>query len=137
MSSLSATPRRSTRQRRLVLEAVMETKSHPTAEWVYEAVRRALPRVSLGTVYRNLQVLVDEGKLKSFVRDGLIRYDADLTMHDHFVCERCGVLLDIPRATESLPGERRLESQGYLISGRTLEYHGLCRKCRRGAALNA
>lgn len=137
MSSLSATLRRSTRQRRLVLEAVMETKSHPTAEWVYEAVRRALPRVSLGTVYRNLQVLVDEGKLKSFVRDGLIRYDADLTMHDHFVCERCGVLLDIPRATESLPGERRLKSQGYLISGRTLEYHGLCRKCRRGAALNA
>jgi Fur family ferric uptake transcriptional regulator len=136
MGSLAATPRRSTRQRRLVLEAVMETKTHPTAEWVYEAVRRAMPRVSLGTVYRNLQVLVEEGKLKSFVRDGLIRYDADLDPHDHFVCERCGMLLDIPRATESLPGERRLKSQGHLISGRTLEYHGLCRKCRRGAAVN-
>lgn len=137
MSSLPASPRRSTRQRRLVLEAVMETKSHPTAEWVYSAVRRALPRVSLGTVYRNLQVLVEEGKLTSFVRDGLIRYDADVDPHDHFSCERCGLLLDIPRATESLPGERRLKSQGYLISGRTLEYHGLCRKCRRGAAANA
>ena len=137
MSPLTLTPRRSTRQRRLVFEAVMETKSHPTAERVYEAVRRAMPRVSLGTVYRNLQVLVEEGKLKSFVRDGLIRYDADLDAHDHFACERCGVLLDIPRATESLSGERRLKSQGYLISGRTLEYHGLCRKCRRGAAVNA
>ena len=120
-----------------MLDAVMQTKTHPTAEWVYEAVRRAMPRVSLGTVYRNLQVLVEEGKVKSFLRDGLIRYDADLDPHDHFVCERCGMLLDIPRATELLPGERRLKSQGYLISGRTLEYHGLCRKCRRGAAVNA
>ena len=137
MSSLATTLRRSTRQRRLVLEAVIETKTHPTAEWVYEAVRRAMPRVSLGTVYRNLQVLVEEGKLKSFVRDGLHHYDADLDPHDHFACERCGMLLDIPRATESLPGERRLKSQGYLISGRTLEYHGLCRKCRRGAAVYA
>lgn len=132
MNALPATARRSTRQRRLVLEAVVETKSHPTAEWVYAAVRRALPRVSLGTVYRNLQVLVEEGKLKSFVRDGLIRYDADLDPHDHFSCERCGLLLDIPRAPETLPGERRLKAQGYSISGRTLEYHGLCRKCRRG-----
>jgi Fe2+ or Zn2+ uptake regulation protein len=137
MSAIAPTPRRSTRQRRLVLEAVMDTRAHPTAEWVYETVRRALPRVSLGTVYRNLQVLVEEGKLKSFVRGGLIRYDADLDPHDHFVCERCEMLLDIPRATESLPGERRLKSQGYLISGRTLEYHGLCRKCRRGAAVKA
>ena len=132
MSSLSAAPRRSTRQRRLVFEAVTETKSHLTAEWVYSAVRRALPRVSLGTVYRNLQVLVEEGKLKSFVRDGLIRYDADLDPHDHFACERCEMLLDIPRATESRPGERKLNAQGYVVSGRTLEYHGLCRRCRRG-----
>ncbi len=115
----------------------METNSHPTAEWVYSAVRRDLPRVSLGTVYRNLQVLVEEGKLKSFVRDGLIRYDADVEPHDHFSCERCGLLLDIPRPAESLPGERRLKAQGYSISGRTLEYHGLCRKCRRGAVVSA
>jgi Fe2+ or Zn2+ uptake regulation protein len=131
-AALAAPPRRSTRQRRLVFEAVLETKSHPTAEWVYEAVRRAMPRVSLGTVYRNLQVLVEEGRLKSFVRGGRIRYDADLEPHDHFSCERCGLLLDIPRAIESLPGERKLRAQGYAVSGRTLEYHGLCRRCRRG-----
>lgn len=131
MSAPAATLRRSTRQRHLVFEAVRETKSHPTAERVYEAVRRAMPRISLGTVYRNLQVLVEEGKLKSFVRGGRIRYDADLDPHDHFSCERCGLLLDIPRA-ESLPGERKLKAQGYSVSGRTLEYHGLCRRCRRG-----
>ncbi len=124
--------RRSTRQRRLVLEAVSATTSHPTAEWVYETVRRALPRVSLGTVYRNLQRLVDEGRVRSFVRGGRIRYDAALTPHDHFSCDRCGVLMDIPRASEVLPAERRLRARGFAVAGRTLEFHGLCRKCRHG-----
>ncbi len=127
-----APARRSTRQKRLVLEAVSGTSFHPTAEWVYEAVRRALPRVSLGTVYRNLQRLVDEGRVRSFVRGGRIRYDADLTVHDHFSCDRCGVLMDIPRAPEVLPAERRLRARGFAVAGRTLEFHGLCRKCRRG-----
>ncbi len=126
-------PRRSTRQRRLVLEAVVGAKSHPTAEWVYDAVRREMPRVSLGTVYRNLQVLAEEGKIRSFERGGRIRYDGDLALHDHFSCDGCGLLLDIPRTAEALPAERRLKAQGFAIAGRTLEFHGLCRKCRRSA----
>ncbi len=124
--------RRSTRQRRLVYDAVLATDAHPTAEGVYEAVRRAMPRISLGTVYRNLQVLVDEGRLKSFTRDGRTRYDGDLAPHDHFACDRCGLLLDIPRAAEPLPAEKRLRARGFAVSGRVLEFHGLCRKCRRG-----
>jgi len=129
----AAPPRRSTRQRRVVFEAVIGTKSHPTAEWVYDAVRREMPRVSLGTVYRNLQVLAEEGKIRSFERGGRIRYDGDLALHDHFSCDGCGLLLDIPRTAEALPAERRLKAQGFAIAGRTLEFHGLCRKCRRSA----
>jgi Fe2+ or Zn2+ uptake regulation protein len=125
--------RRSTRQRRLVLEAVRGTDSHPTAEWVYEAVRRSLPRVSLGTVYRNLQVLVAEGRLKSWTRGGRTRYDADLDAHDHFSCDRCGLLLDIPRVARTHPAERSLKARGHLITGQILEFHGLCRNCRRGS----
>ncbi len=130
-------PRRSTRQRRLVLAAVVGTTSHPTAEWVYEVVRRLIPRISLGTVYRNLQVLVAEGRLQFIVRDGRIRYDGDVDAHDHFSCDRCGLLMDIPRSAEFLPAERRLRSRGFAVVGRTLEFHGLCRKCRRGASVNA
>lgn len=128
--------RRSTRQQRLVFEAVSTTKSHPTAEWVYENVRRQLPRVSLGTVYRNLQRLVAEGRLRSFERGGRIRYDADLELHDHFSCDRCGLLMDIPRMAGALPAERRLRARGFAVAGRTLEFHGLCRKCRRGGSSN-
>ena len=86
----TATPRRQTRQRRLVYEAVASTDTHPTAEWVFERVRRRLPRVSLGTVYRNLQLLVTEGRLKAWTRGRTTRYDAGVMPHDHFVCQVCG-----------------------------------------------
>ncbi|HTD52528.1 MAG TPA: transcriptional repressor, partial [Thermoanaerobaculia bacterium] len=66
MNLRSPTLRRQTRQRHSIYEAVAATNSHPTAEWVYEQVRRSLPRISLGTVYRNLQLLVGEGKLKAW-----------------------------------------------------------------------
>lgn len=128
----AAPPRRSTRQRRLIREAVRSTDSHPTAEWVYEAVRRSLPRISLGTVYRNLQVLVAQGELKSWTRGGRTRYDADLEAHDHFTCDACGLLLDVPRLNRPLPAERRLKARGHQVRGRVLEFHGLCRNCRRG-----
>src|SRR5262245_30911755 len=95
---------RSTRQRRLIYEAVVSTDSHPTAEWVYAAVRRAMPRVSLGTVYRNLALLVAEGRLKAWARGGSTRYDADVTAHDHFFCESCGGLQDLRRSAGRLPG---------------------------------
>src|SRR6266536_5829251 len=68
------TAHRSTRQRRLIYEAVAATDTHPTAEWVYAVVRRAMPRVSLETVYRNLSRLVAEGRLKAWARGGSTRY---------------------------------------------------------------
>ena len=133
MRAVAQSPaRRSTRQRRHIHEAVRGTDSHPTAEWVYETVRRVVPRISLGTVYRNLQVLVAEGELRSWTRGGRTRYDADLDPHDHFACDRCGLLMDIPRLTRPLPAERRLKARGYQVLGRVLEFHGLCRSCRRG-----
>ena len=94
-----------------------------------------MPRISLGTVYRNLQVLVAEGHLKCFMKGGRACYDADLAPHDHFSCERCGLLMDIPRASEPLPSERRLKTRGFAVSGRNLEFYGLCRNCRRGNSI--
>ena len=123
--------RRQTRQRRLVYDAVASTDAHPTAEWVYERVRRAMPRVSLGTVYRNLQLLVGEGKLKAWTRGRMTRYDADVMPHDHFVCQSCGLLLDIERAPEAISSEKRLRARGHKIDNRVLEFIGICRDCRR------
>jgi Fe2+ or Zn2+ uptake regulation protein len=125
-----APARRSTRQRRLIRDAVRSTDSHPTAEWVYEEVRRLLPRISLGTVYRNLQVLVDEGTLRSWTRGGRTRYDADLSTHDHFSCRECGLLLDLERTPRAFAEERRLRARGHEIVEHVLEFVGICRDCR-------
>jgi Fe2+ or Zn2+ uptake regulation protein len=127
-----ARERRNTLQRRLVYEAVAGTHLHPTAEWVYARVRREMPRVSLGTVYRNLQLLVAEGRLRSWARGRTTRYDADLDPHDHFSCRRCGLLVDLPRAPRAYPEERRLRSRGHEIEERILEFVGICRDCRHG-----
>jgi Fe2+ or Zn2+ uptake regulation protein len=127
----SRVERRSTRQRRLVYDAVCAARTHPTAEWVYDRVRREMPRVSLGTIYRNLQLLVAEGRLRAWSRGAATRYDADLTPHDHFLCEGCGLLLDLERAGAPLPAERRLKSKGFDVRGRILDLIGLCRQCRR------
>jgi Fe2+ or Zn2+ uptake regulation protein len=86
--------------------------------------------VSLGTVYRNLQVLVAEGRLRAWSRGGATRYDADLSPHDHFLCEGCGLLLDLERAGATLAAERRLKSRGFEVRGRVLDLIGLCRDCR-------
>ncbi len=124
-------PRRQTRQRHLVYEAVASTDTHPTAEWVHERVRREMPRVSLGTVYRNLQLLVGQGRLRAWNRGRATRYDADIDPHDHFVCQVCGLLLDIERAPEAISSEKRLKARGHHIDTRVLEFLGVCRDCRR------
>jgi Fur family ferric uptake transcriptional regulator len=131
MAAPTRTPaRRQTKQRRLIYDAVCAAKSHPTAEAVYDRVRRAMPGVSLGTVYRNLQLLVADGRLRSWTRGRATRYDADLTPHDHFLCESCGLLLDLDRAGGPLAAERRLEARGFEVRGRILDLIGLCRNCR-------
>ena len=125
-------PRRETRQRRLVYEAVAGTKAHPTAEWVYARVKRAMPRISLGTVYRNLQLLVADSRLRAWSRGRTTRFDADLAAHDHFSCEACGLLVDLERTRKSFSSERKLAARGYQVRDRVLEFVGLCRDCRKG-----
>ena len=124
--------RRDTRQRRRVYAAVAESRAHPTAEWVHRRVRRQLPRISLGTVYRNLQLLVSEGRLRAWTRGRSVRFDADLAAHDHFVCESCGLLVDLERAPEAPSTERKLKARGFVVRERILEFVGLCRDCRQG-----
>jgi len=123
--------RRQTLQRRVICETVRSSRIHPTAERVYDQVRRRLPRISLGTVYRNLQLLVSEGELRVWSSGGRARFDGDLSDHDHFICEACGLLLDLERPTAALSTEKRLRARGHEVNDRVLDFIGLCRDCRR------
>ena len=85
-----------THQRQVILEAVKNTKGHPTADAIYEKVRKILPRVSMGTVYRNLNSLAKSGDIRQLdIADGTSRFDGNTDNHYHFRCEECGHIFDL------------------------------------------
>ncbi len=120
--------RRNTPQRRVVLEELCQMKSHPTAAELYAVVRRRLPRISLGTVYRNLEVLHEDGKIRKMEFAGTeSRFDGTTKQHDHVRCTECDRIQDIfPQE----PARRPAEMEGFLVTGHRLEFLGICPRCR-------
>ena len=118
-------------QRQAVFEAVCSTKSHPTADWVYGEVRRIIPKVSLGTVYRNLSDLKSEGKIIGFTDSaGVEHFDAATLPHLHFQCTECGAVVDIP-GVFSISQECDITDElGAEVSGALFLYFGKCSKCK-------
>ena len=84
------------RQREAIKNFLMSRKDHPTAEVVYEHVLKAFPNISLGTVYRNLSFLVDNGQaVKVPCEDGSVHFDGNVMPHYHFQCTECGAVIDL------------------------------------------
>ncbi len=122
---------RMTRQRKVILEELRKVTSHPTADQVYEMVRRRLPRISLATVYRNLETLSLAGEvLKLEVSGTQRRYDGDTSEHHHARCAMCGSVIDIPADLFPLPKIPEQAVDGFDISGCRVELTGLCWECR-------
>lgn len=83
-------------KREAIYETIASTKTHPDAEWIYQKVKEIYPTISLGTVYRNLVQLRNDGKIKSVgVVKGCERFDANVGPHSHFICKKCGRIIDI------------------------------------------
>jgi Fur family ferric uptake transcriptional regulator len=122
--------RRNTPQRQVILEELNSMKSHPTAAELFAVVRQRLPRISLGTVYRNLEVLHESGQVNKLELAGTeTRFDATMDPHLHVRCTECGRIDDImdPTMMTSQPSELA----GYLVRGCRLEYFGVCPGCRK------
>jgi Fe2+ or Zn2+ uptake regulation protein len=120
---------RLTDQRRLILAVVQATDTHPTAERVHAAVRRQIPRVSLGTVYRNLRLLARHGLLAEIPGGPTLRFDARVERHHHFTCSACGHIFDLDE-----PVDRRLDARvaartGFRVSHHRIEFYGRCDRC--------
>ena len=129
---------RLTAPRQAVLEVVRSVKTHPTAEEVHRLVTRRAPGVSLGTVYRNLRLLVDAGLLGE-LPGPRARFDANTRAHHHFTCLRCGRIADV-EAPVAEPHSRALSKRVAARTGLTITHHridffGRCRECQaRGRA---
>jgi Fur family transcriptional regulator, ferric uptake regulator len=122
---------RSTRQRQVILEELCKTTAHPTAVALYEVVRQRLPKISLGTVYRNLDLLVQMGQAQRFeAASGEARFDGNPARHNHVRCVRCGRIDDLMPSPLDLPAAPPKDTAGYQILGHRLEYLGVCPQCR-------
>lgn len=118
----------------MVLDVVRSTFEHPTAEWIYRAARKRLPRVGLGTVYRNLRTLVDEGLIRE-VRsaDEAVRFDGNTGEHYHIRCVCCGRVSDLPVSVDRLIEEQAQKATNYAIIGHAVEVQGVCPGCQRAS----
>jgi len=126
---------RNTRQRQVILEELQKVKTHPTAAGVYEAVRQRIPKISLGTVYRNLDVLARMGLVQKLTLGGEeAHFDGDVTAHHHIRCTRCGRIDDIYGPPLDLSGGASNDFVGYEVLGYHLEYIGACPECKGDAS---
>ncbi len=127
--------RRLTRQRKVILEELRKVSSHPTAAGVFALVRRRLPNISLGTVYRNLDLMARSGMIRKLEFSGTVaRFDGNTEEHDHLRCLACGRVDDLPGPRLELPEGKLADCLGYQVLGHKLELVGLCPECRRRAA---
>lgn len=124
---------RKTRQREVILEVLRGTTSHPTADWVYQEVRKEMPNVSLGTIYRNLKTLSENGEIQELSFGNThSRFDYRSHNHYHFICESCGAVEDLE--TEAVGELKALEENvakagNYEVTSHRLEFYGLCPEC--------
>ena len=125
---------RNTQQRQAILEELRGVTSHPTAVDLYEMVRVRLPKISLGTVYRNLELLAEMGAIQKLEMGGPeARFDGDADHHFHVRCVRCGRVDDLCGApeglTDFLAGVHCSHLSGYEILGYQLVFSGICPGC--------
>jgi len=121
---------RITNQRDVILSELRAVKTHPTADELYTQVRSRLPRVSLATVYRNLEWLSEQGLARKIEVGGRQkRFDGDISDHYHVRCQKCGRVADVEMdVLENLEG-RISEACGFNVTGHRLEFTGLCSEC--------
>ncbi len=121
---------RMTRQKRVILDVLRSTKSHPTADWIYEQAKKIIPDLSLGTVYRNLNLLKEMGEIMELNYGSTFsRFDGNPHNHYHFQCRECERVFDL-----ELPLLNSLDKEAGNLSGHQVDYHrlefyGVCQEC--------
>ncbi len=130
-------PQRNTRQRTVVLEELKKVSCHPTAAELYEFARARMPKISLGTVYRNLELLAQNGVIQKLQISGAEdRFDGNPERHYHVRCVRCGRVDDVHGVPGDLVRADFRTLSGYDIIGHRLEFDGICPACK-GTLTNA
>ncbi len=126
--------RRNTNQRKIIYDIIKNTDIHPTADWIYEKARTYIPNISLGTVYRNLKILQEEGLIIEINDGRQSRFDARTDRHYHFRCVKCERIYDIDLDMMNINVDLKyLSKKGFKIDKVNIDIEGICPKCVKGA----
>lgn len=122
---------KNSKQREAIRTVLMETKSHPSAETVYQMLKATYPNISLATVYRNLNLLTELGEITKVPgTTGSDRFDGNVAPHIHFFCTDCNAILDLPSSEDDADKDTIMqESFPGKITGHVTSYYGLCPDC--------
>lgn len=134
-AAINDTELRMTGNRQIVLEVLRDTTSHPTAQQVFGLARERQPQIGFATVYRTLDLLVKHNLAQEVFRDkdGAAHYDANVTRHDHAICDRCGRIEDVSVPLHALAYAIVERSSGFRIQWHASEFSGLCADCAADA----
>ena len=122
-----ATMRRHSKKRDAILACIRDSKAHPSAEWIYTQLKPEHPDLSLGTVYRNLNLLAETGEIRKLTCGD--RLDADTDPHAHFICDSCDAVVDVDVPMEDLRAELQRQ-YGCEVQRSSMIFHGLCSSCK-------
>ena len=113
---------------------MQSTGRHPTADWIYDQLRDEFPNLSMGTVYRNLSILIEQGLIKKIDFGSTFdRFDANIGPHYHFVCERCGSIIDLELPVDAGLNDRVNRSTRFHANRYRIEFFGVCDRCQGNA----
>jgi Fe2+ or Zn2+ uptake regulation protein len=115
-----------------MLGLLKSTDAHPSAQWLYERMKPEFPRLSLSTVYRNLDILEREGELQRLTcgsAEG--RYDGNTASHSHFFCRLCGQVFDVDFGPVEQSALERAQRCAHSLEGCSVTYYGVCESCRK------
>lgn len=120
------------KQREMIIRTLDGNTSHPTADAVYEELRKELPNISLGTVYRNLKQLVEQGEIRSLNGlDGKTHYDYNVEQHYHFICRKCNKVYDVSKTVAQNIKTEVFGQTGMEVEDCDIMLKGLCRNCQK------
>lgn len=122
---------RHSRQRDRILDILKGTRTHPTASWIYDELRDEFRGLSMGTIYRNLNILVEKGSVKKIDFGSTFdRFEASIEPHYHFICEKCHAVIDLDVPVDNTLNNRIAETTGLIPNRHRIEFFGICNNCK-------
>jgi Fur family peroxide stress response transcriptional regulator len=121
---------RYSKKREAILRTIRSTTIHPSAEWIYAQLKPEFPDLSLATVYRNLSEFLKSGEIISVdVVDSKERFDGNVSPHSHFICDECGVILDVALSGDALIDQETEAALGAKVTRHEVIFRGICEDC--------